>query len=613
MTDYVCLNCERAVCSRTNECSVPGWKAETDSGENLYCILCSPKSKATEEVIMSLQTEEPAAVNDESVDENKKQPLYSAKVKRERKFLTLSEKAEVIQISNQEGASTRKLARRFGCGRTQIVTTLKEKEKILSMWTSSDGKNFPKRPRTEKYPEINNLLWKWYIRARESNIPITGPLLQEEARFIAEELGDDTFRGSNGWLESWKQRNKITQLSVAGKKETESEKSVQSWHEQVREVTRGYAPKDVCNLDETGCFWKTEPDKTGFHENSKRCQKGQNAKGRITAVFLVNAAGGKETPIFIGSINKPRCFAKLPDISHPCGSEYLSNEKAWMQTDILLNVVGRLNERMKHENRNILLFMDTAPCHLPLLPEKFSNIKVVFLPKNMPSRSQPLQAGIITTWKIFYRQQLLRHLISPVNGEATVSDILRSVNLLMAVRWMVNAWKEVTAEAITKCFKFVEMYPEVPEVPQSMIVDDPFPNEELLDLVNLASQISKEQGVDVSSYSNIDDDVTAAYQTLANSDANWRAEVRAEILKERANHEQVAANENDKEVDAESENFDAPLQAPSVKSVKEAIGLADQLAQFADWQGDEKLSTAVLNVSQLLEESQLKSLIQSSI
>ena len=176
-----------------------------------------------------------------------------------------------------------------------------------------------------------------------------------------------------------------------------------------------------------------------------------------------------------------------------------------------------------------------------------------------------------------------------------------------------NAWKEVTAEAITKCFKFVEMYPEVPEVPQSMIVDDPFPNEELLDLVNLASQISKEQGVDVSSYSNIDDDVTAAYQTLATSDANWRAEVRAEILKERANHEQVAANENDKEVDAESENFDAPLQAPSVKSVKEAIGLADQLAQFADWQGDEKLSTAVLNVSQLLEESQLKSLIQSSI
>ena len=30
--------------------------------------------------------------------------------------------------------------------------------------------------------------------------------------------------------------------------------------------------------------------------------------------------------------------------------------------------------------------------------------------------------------------------------------IVKSDNLLMAVRWMVKAWEEVRAEAITNCF-----------------------------------------------------------------------------------------------------------------------------------------------------------------
>ena len=117
----------------------------------------------------------------------------------------------------------------------------------------------------------------------------------------------------------------------------------------------------------------------------------------------MNAAGGKESPVLIGKSKKPRCFSKLQDASHPCGANYFSNDKAWMRTEIMTDILTKLNTRMKREGRNILMFHDNAPCHPLTLKGMFSNIRVEFLPKNTTSRTQPLDAGIIKTWKVYYR------------------------------------------------------------------------------------------------------------------------------------------------------------------------------------------------------------------
>ena len=49
---------------------------------------------------------------------------------------------------------------------------------------------------------------------RERNIPISGPMLQEEARLIAERLENSRFKPSNGWLQSFKARHNLKMLTV---------------------------------------------------------------------------------------------------------------------------------------------------------------------------------------------------------------------------------------------------------------------------------------------------------------------------------------------------------------------------------------------------------------
>ena len=49
---------------------------------------------------------------------------------------------------------------------------------------------------------------------------------------------------------------------------------------------------------------------------------------------------------------------------------------------------------------NILFFMDNAPCHPENFVVSYSNMKVVFLPKNTTSRLQSLDAGIIRNFEV---------------------------------------------------------------------------------------------------------------------------------------------------------------------------------------------------------------------
>ena len=136
-------------------------------------------------------------------------------------------------------------------------------------------------------------------------------------------------------------------------------------------------------------------------------------------------------------------------------------------------VLETLNRQMVKEERNIILFLDNATVHPTSLVDTFSSIKVVFLPKNTTSRFQPLDAGIIQSFKSKYRQKLIRYVIARVKEDSLASEIQKQIDVLQAIEWVAKAWKEVTAETIKNCFAKCGFTEETSEIKDG-IVDEEF-------------------------------------------------------------------------------------------------------------------------------------------
>ena len=115
------------------------------------------------------------------------------------------------------GVRSRKIAEVFQCGRTQVQTIVKSKEAIITSF-QKNALTSKKRSRTARYDEVDldAAVFEWYRLARERLVPVSGPMLQEEALTIAYELGNDSYKASNGWLQCFKQRHNIKQLVVSG-------------------------------------------------------------------------------------------------------------------------------------------------------------------------------------------------------------------------------------------------------------------------------------------------------------------------------------------------------------------------------------------------------------
>lgn len=156
-------------------------------------------------------------------------------------------------------------------------------------------------------------------------------------------------------------------------------------------------------------------------------------------------SGTEKHPLLvIGRSAKPRCFKNvrsLPVI-------YKSNKKAWMNSKIFEQYLLDWDKRLQMENRKILLFVDNCPAH-PNIQQKLKNIKLEFFPPNMTSQLQPMDRGIIRSFKNFYRQILVRRRIIEIeeNRPAIVISVLDALNI------MVEAWARVKQSTIVNCFK----------------------------------------------------------------------------------------------------------------------------------------------------------------
>ena len=450
---------------------------------------------------------------------------------------------------------------------------------------------------------INEILYKWYGKCCAAGIYPFGSMLQEEALKIKESLNDsslDSFTASNGWLEKWKSCDGIRDTRITREADDVSVSTVRSWIERLPELVKGYKLEDVWNMDELGLFFKLLPNK-GLIEKTKSKIGGKKSKVRLTAAFFVSAAGQKvDEPVIIWKSKKPRCFHNMKnnDFSRPLGVHYFSNKKAWMNGEIMSNVLKRHDRKMKLQNRNVLLFLDNATSHQESIQKSLTNIKLVFLPKNTTPRLQPLDAGIIRAFKLKYRKLLIKYVISRVDENMRGPDIIKAVDVLKVIGWVKSAWEEVTPDTIKHCFEKcgfpTEYYAAV-----SSDFDEEFQT--------LFNEISADCSVD--EYLDADNSTATCEEVDANK-VDWRETLRQECVDEVVNgKEETIDSDLDDEDDAnESSSSETTVTA------KEALYLLDKVQLFAacnDEQGS--LQKAVADIISMVEDFSINSKKQSSI
>ena len=340
-------------------------------------------------------------------------------------------------------------------------------------------------------------------------------------------------------------------------------------------------------MDESGCFFKALPD-VGL------VQKGKQAKG---GKIFVSAAGQKiDEPIVIWKSKLPRCFNGLRDPSRPGNVHYFSNSKSGMTSEIFETVLSKLNRKLVFKNRKVILFLDNATCHPESMDDKFSNIKIAFLPKNTTSRLQPLDAGIIRNFKVKYRKSLVKYVLSRINDNAFAAEVVQDVNILMAIRWVQRAWKDVTPLTVKRYFEKCGFREGDDELMEDVDVDEEF------------SALVKELSSDVSAdeYVDFDAELATAEPGIKIDTLGWRQKARAECIDSVINsafRQVVISDESEDEVEVDK-NERGP-------NLKETLEMLDKICQCQAL--DEKQVAMLGDFTQELENLRINEKKQTRI
>jgi transposase len=345
-----------------------------------------------------------------------------------RVVLPLKDRFQVVQLSSQ-GKSARQIAVQLGVGRTQILNILKNRDEVTKAYEGGVPSG-QKRKRKTGNEEVNELTLQWFTIARSKNIPVSGPMLQEKALTFAAEIGNHDFKASNGWLEAFRKRNGISFSCLSGESADVDECTLAEWKDRVPTLCNGFSSADVFNVDETGFYYRSLPDKS-LTLKGEHCKGGKKSKERLTVMLCCSFTGEKLRPLVIGKAENPRCFRGVQ--KNQLTVTWKSNRKAWMTRALFQEWLLELDRKMGVAKRKIILFLDNASSH-PSIP--LQNIKLQFLPPNTTSCLQPLDQGIIRTFKVYYRKNLIRHVLSRIDDTMTASDICKCVHVLHAVKWV---------------------------------------------------------------------------------------------------------------------------------------------------------------------------------
>ncbi|XP_075425830.1 tigger transposable element-derived protein 3 [Ascaphus truei] len=349
--------------------------------------------------------------------------------------LSLAEKIRVLEMLDESKMSQSEVARIFLVSQPQISRICKNKEKLLADWCSGTANRQRKRKRESKYSGIDEALLCWFHIARTKMWDITGPMLLQKAKELADIMGQE-FIPSIGWLVRWKRRNNVCfgprhRPSFSDEVLCDDTPAVD-----LPQALKEFSSEDVYGCREVSLFYKT-------------MQPGRRDGVERVGVFLCACVGGeKRRALVVGRQSSHHCFFGVHGDSLP--ALYRSSQDGHMTPEIFSEWLSGFDHEMESCGRTVALLLDREVAQFNVV---LNNVKLVYLPPNVRLIT-PLHPEIVRAFKYHYKSRLLGK-VSALKSERDCSEFstANGLTLLDAVHMVAASWEKVSPSTIQRCFE----------------------------------------------------------------------------------------------------------------------------------------------------------------
>jgi len=231
---------------------------------------------------------------------------------------------------------------------------------------------------------------------------------------------------------------------------------------------------------------------------------------------------------------------------------------------------------MVKQTWKIILFLDNASCHPHIT---LSNEQLAWFPPNTSSCTQPMDQGVIYTYKCHYRRSLLQSLIPKISSCNTINELAGSIFVLDAIHWTAAAVKQIQPETVAKCFQKAGF-----NAPTTLHDIQDEASESLASIAHLLDHNNINAAAE--DYVQIDEAIF--------TDANINSAANLIIQNE---------EESDAEDEEDDENGDDERDEKRITDARRALSMTNDLVRFAATSNCSKILSLLYEVKNNLESS----------